>query len=149
MNGTLDIETLVKWGKSREVQTKFGARLLRKAKPTQAFWDAWQNGQKENLKAAGVSMGQDRMSGEWEVMHWQQLDQAVTARREENLTLSRAADADVQIPVPEGLAYMPFQKAGILWACRQFGLDLLTNTPLPKGCPSISGGAFIADEMGL
>lgn len=34
----------------------------------------------------------------------------------EALAASRATDADVEIPVPDGLAYLPFQKAGIAFA---------------------------------
>jgi SWI/SNF-related matrix-associated actin-dependent regulator 1 of chromatin subfamily A len=43
---------------------------------------------------------------------------------------SRATDADVDLPCPEGLAYMPFQKAGISYAL---------------GRPAV----LIGDEMGL
>jgi SWI/SNF-related matrix-associated actin-dependent regulator 1 of chromatin subfamily A len=43
---------------------------------------------------------------------------------------SLALDADLHIPVPEGLEYRPYQKAGIAYALR-------------------TGNAFIADEMGL
>src|SRR5215208_4291026 len=44
--------------------------------------------------------------------------------------LSRATDADVQLPCPEGLAYLPYQKAGIAFAVSR-------------------DAALIADEMGL
>ena len=37
------------------------------------------------------------------------------------LEQSRATSADVEIPVPNGLAYLPYQKAGILYALRKFG----------------------------
>jgi SWI/SNF-related matrix-associated actin-dependent regulator 1 of chromatin subfamily A len=43
---------------------------------------------------------------------------------------SLALDADLHIPVPEGLEYRPYQKAGIAYALR-------------------TGNALIADEMGL
>lgn len=43
---------------------------------------------------------------------------------------SRATDAEIDIPAPDGLAYMPFQRAGIAYA-------------LPRK------GTLIADEMGL
>ena len=149
MNDEIDVERLVRWGKPKEVSTVHGPRILRKARPTEEFYAAWSNGRKDILKAMGISMGQDRETGTWQVLWWQKLPEAVLVRSEENLSLSRAATADIEVPVPEGLAYMPFQRAGIAWACRQFGVDLLNNNPLPKGCPSISGGAFIADEMGL
>jgi SWI/SNF-related matrix-associated actin-dependent regulator 1 of chromatin subfamily A len=36
--------------------------------------------------------------------------------RVEKVEASKAADADIDIPRPEGLEYMPFQKAGIAYA---------------------------------
>ena len=45
-------------------------------------------------------------------------------------TASRATDAKVDIPAPEGLEYMPFQRAGIAYAMKR-------------------EGALIGDEMGL
>ena len=50
--------------------------------------------------------------------------------REQTLAASRAATADIEIPKPEGLEYMPFQKAGIAFAMRR-------------------NRVLIADEMGL
>jgi SNF2 family DNA or RNA helicase len=49
---------------------------------------------------------------------------------EKNVAASRATNADVVIPHPEGLSYMPFQKAGIAYAAERLG-------------------TLIADEMGL
>jgi len=34
---------------------------------------------------------------------------------------SRAVDADIDIPAPAGLSYLPFQKAGVLYCLRIFG----------------------------
>ena len=50
------------------VQTKYGTRLLRVAKPTDDFWRVWRE-RKEALKSAGysVSKGED---GNWRVEHW-------------------------------------------------------------------------------
>ncbi|MBU2177526.1 MAG: DEAD/DEAH box helicase, partial [Gammaproteobacteria bacterium] len=47
---------------------------------------------------------------------------------------SRAANADESIPCPDGMAYLPFQRAGILYA---------STRPFPD-C-----GCLFADEMGL
>lgn len=55
---------------------------------------------------------------------------ALHADREETLAASHAASADIEIPRPEGLDYMPFQKAGIAFAMRR-------------------NRVLIADEMGL
>jgi SWI/SNF-related matrix-associated actin-dependent regulator 1 of chromatin subfamily A len=51
---------------------------------------------------------------------------------EERAEASRATSADIDVPCPDGLAYLPFQLAGIRYA-------LTTRT----------GNALIADEMGL
>ncbi len=50
--------------------------------------------------------------------------------RTRNLELSRAAALDIQIPAPEGLDYLPYQRAGIAYA---------TGKP----------GVLIGDDMGL
>ena len=43
------------------------------------------------------------------------IDKAIAAK-EESLELSRAHDAEVDAPVPEGLALLPFQRAGVAYA---------------------------------
>ena len=54
----------------------------------------------------------------------------------ENMEASRAKNADVNIPCPNTLEYLPFQKAGITFACEQM-LNAQHHSVL------------IADEMGL
>ena len=56
--------------------------------------------------------------------------EAINAERAEALQASRATDADIEIPCPEGLAYMPFQRAGIAYGLKR-------------------DGVLIADQMGL
>ena len=55
---------------------------------------------------------------------------AFLAEKQEKIEASRATDADIELPAPEGMEYLPFQKAGIAYA-----LDR----------PS----TLIADQMGL
>ena len=61
-----------------------------------------------------------------------ELVQAHLAEKEAKIEASRAVsvDADIKLPAPEGMEYLPFQKAGIINACSR---------------PS----TLIADEMGL
>ncbi len=54
----------------------------------------------------------------------------IKAAEEAKVAASRATDADISIPAPEGLSYLPYQRAGIAYA------DGRTDT-------------LIADEMGL
>ncbi len=57
---------------------------------------------------------------------------------------SHAVDADIEIPTPPGLSYLPFQKAGVLYCLKKFG-DVERN----KETPISVRGVLIADEMGL
>lgn len=52
------------------------------------------------------------------------------AMKKSSLAQSRAVSADVDLPVPDGLSYLPYQKAGIRYAVQR-------------------DGALIGDEMGL
>lgn len=112
---TLKIEDLVQWSQPKSIHTKQGPRRLRTAEPTDLFWRAWK-ASKETLKQAGVSVGKDPRSGVWQACWWLSDEQA-----EERIEASRATDAAVEIPCPEGLAYMPFQRAGIAYAIAKLG----------------------------
>ena len=50
----------------------------------------------------------------------------MAARGEQDTSLaeSRAEDADITVPAPEGLEYMPFQRAGIRFILKRFGIDI-------------------------
>lgn len=45
--------------------------------------------------------------------------EAIVATRRDAIDASRATSADLEIPCPDGLAYMPFQKAGIAYALKR------------------------------
>ena len=115
---TFDLNSL-EWGEPREVQTKKGLRHLQKASPTEEFWEAWR-GSKELLRDAGISLSKDNVTNKWEVCWWK-IDEEGNERRSEVEEASRAEDADIDIPCPEGLAYLPYQRAGIAAALRIFG----------------------------
>lgn len=123
-----DIEKLARWSEPKEVQTKFGPRLMRKAAVTPEFSAAWKNG-KDELKSLGASFSKNQ-NGSWELVWWQELPEEIKKSRSEAIEASRATVADIDLPKPEGLDYRPFQKAGIRYA-----LD--------------RQGVLIADEMGL
>lgn len=135
MTSTLDIESLCRWSKPKEVATKKGPRILRTAKPTEAFSAAY-NADKEAMRQQGLTFAPDRVTGEWCCQWWQHLPQSVTDQRATLLEMSRAADADIEIPAPEGCTPMPFQKAGV-----QFALNIFNQ--------GTGRGVLIADEMGL
>jgi len=123
-----DIEKLAKWSAPKEVQTKFGPRLMRKAAVTPEFSSAWKTN-KDELKSLGASFSKNQ-NGSWELVWWQELPEEIKKSRSESIEASRATKADIDLPKPEGLDYRPFQKAGIRYA-----LD--------------RQGVLIADEMGL
>ena len=125
----IKISELVDWSEPKRVNTGQGPRDLRTAPATEQFWTAWR-GDKETLKAAGVSCGKNRKTGDWEACWWQPISeeeqQQIQAKRE----ASRAKDADVAVPSPEGLEYLPYQRAGIAYSLN-------------------AGNVLIGDEMGL
>ena len=94
-------------------------RLLKTAKPTQEFWALWK-AKKMAIKKAGYAVS--KVDDAW----------VVTQTVDDNAAIERSAAtaSDMEIPVPDGLAYLPFQKAGIAYACDR------KNT-------------LIGDEMGL
>jgi SWI/SNF-related matrix-associated actin-dependent regulator 1 of chromatin subfamily A len=125
----MDIKSLVNWSEPKEVQTKHGPRMMSKAEATPEFWSAWK-ANKDELKAAGVSCSRDDRTGEWQAVWWQEISAEVKQARAEAVEMSRATSADVELPHPAGLDYMPFQKAGIRFALGR-------------------SGVLIGDEMGL
>lgn len=124
----IKIETLVKWSEPKKVNTKNGPRNLRTGDIGNSFWNAWKS-DKDALKSAGVSVGKNQ-NGEWEACWWLPIDAAEQTKINDAQSASRAVDADIDLPVPHGLAYLPFQKAGVAYALAR------SNT-------------LIADSMGL
>jgi len=124
----MEIAALLDWSNPKPVRTKNGPRQLSTAAPTNEFWSLWRS-QKDDLRNAGLSVGQNRQSGEWEVCWWF-IDTEKIAREETSITASKSHDAEIDVPAPSGLEYLPYQRAGI-----RFGLD--------------HQNVLIGDEMGL
>lgn len=53
-------------------------------------------------------------------------------KRKETVQASRATDADIEIPIPDGLDYMPFQRAGIQFAIGKSSVLLADEPGLGK-----------------
>lgn len=126
---TLNVSDLVQWSAPKRVKTSMGDRNLRTAPATSDFWAAWKAG-KQSLKDAGVSCSKDRTTGEWRACWWQPLSEDEQVEEHESLEASAALDANVDIPKPDGLEYLPYQRAGINYAMRR-------------------EATLIGDEMGL
>lgn len=133
---TIDIESLLRWTKPKECNTKRGPRILRTAIPDEKFWDVWESHQQE-LRSAGLSMSKDEYNGgAWRVCWWAELPKEVTAERTERVELSKATEALIEVPKPDnGMDFYPFQKAGIRYCLRVF------EKP--------DAGVLIGDEPGL
>jgi SWI/SNF-related matrix-associated actin-dependent regulator 1 of chromatin subfamily A len=134
---TIDIPAMLPWSEPKRVNTRNGPRLLRKAAPTDAFWQAWRAA-KQELSRAGISVGQDRSNntGAWEVCWWGQIPAEEIQEQQARIEASRATDkTDVYIPKPDGLDYLGYQRAGIYFAAELYGAG--------------KSGCLIGDEMGL
>lgn len=127
---TVDIASLAAWSEPKKVRTSRGNKILRTAPPNEKFSAAWKS-DKDALKAAGLGWGKNK--DQWEITWWQD-DTETNAAEDQTIAESKAADIVVDenmpLPVPDGLSYLPYQRAGIAWA---------VSRP----------GSLIADEMGL
>ena len=94
-------------------------QLVSTASPSQEFWQVWRE-RKTAVKAAGYSVRKD--GGAWVVTRYRDDVASIEA--------SQAVSSDMDIPVPAGLSYLPYQVAGIAYAA---------NRP----------ATLIGDEMGL
>lgn len=56
----------------------------------------------------------------------------VDERAQTSLAMSRASDMDIDLPVPDGLEYLPYQKVGIHWATERVGTLLADDMGLGK-----------------
>ena len=95
------------WGETKELPD---GRTVRSATPTPEFWEVWRS-HKDEVKALGY--GVSKYQGEWQVSHWTTPDPAEV---EATVEASRATDATIDIPSPDGMEYLPFQRAGIAYA---------------------------------
>ena len=94
-------------------------RFVSTAFPTKEFWTVWRE-KKSAVKAAGYSVR--KVDNAWVVTRYRDNNEAIAD--------SQATDADIDIPVPAGLSYLPYQKAGIAYAIKR-------------------SATLIGDEMGL
>lgn len=143
MSDKIQIENLLPWGESKRVATKAGERILRKAATTEKFWEIW-NANKDALKSAGVSLGKDQKTGNWEVCLWQPLSAETVQAENAAKEASRAADSNLEIPAPEGLAYLPYQRGGIAYAMARPNCLIADEMGLGKTIQAI--GVINADE---
>tara|TARA_R110000744_G_scaffold305007_1_gene413354 strand:- start:6428 stop:8392 length:1965 start_codon:yes stop_codon:yes gene_type:complete len=101
------VNTSLMWGETKELPD---GRTVRSATPTPEFWELWRSNKAE-VRALGY--GVSKYQGEWRVSHWTTPD---AAEVEAAVEASRATDATIDIPSPDGLEYLPFQRAGIAYA---------------------------------
>jgi SWI/SNF-related matrix-associated actin-dependent regulator 1 of chromatin subfamily A len=131
----LNIETLLPWGENKIVSTTKGERNLRKAEPTPEFREIW-NRHRNELYAAGVTFSEwPKGSGKWQVSWWSHLTAEQIAEKNKAMDGSRATDCAIEIPKPDGLDYLGYQRAGVSFCLSSF------ERQVP--------GVLVGDEMGL
>lgn len=125
MSETKKVGTKLKWSEPKRVTTRNGDRILRTAKPDENFWTVWKE-RKPELQMKGIACMKDD-AGNWLVCWWKPIS---AEEEKQSMEESRASESDIIIPVPDGLEYLPFQKAGIDFASKR-------------------NNVLIGDEMGL
>lgn len=120
---TDEIEKLADWGNAREVSTKNGPRLLRKAQPTEPFSELWKGGKKEELKAAGATFGKSQ-NGDWELCWWQPVTSTGQVAKQAVTTLTAEQEARLQAIESKLLVYqVPSVRQQVLALQNGGGLD--------------------------
>lgn len=113
--------------------TSRGPRHLYEAAPTEAFSAAWK-ADKARLRDTGFGLSPPRAGGDWTVCFWARPNaaavQEAAVATAAAVEASRATDAAMEIPAPEGMAYLPYQRGGIAYCMARLA-------------------ALIGDEMGL
>lgn len=128
----------------REVQTKYGPKQVATVKATDERVRFYREHQAE-LREISYREWQ----GEWQFSWWRTISPEELAARKARVEQSRATDADIEVPCPEGLAYLGYQKAGIAFCLQSFQPQPTTPSAVneERRLPSI--GVLIGDEMGL
>ena len=123
---------LLDWAGPTRRETKFGPRDLYTAYPDASFWGGWET-DKQALRDLGISCKDFYNTGT--VSLWADIPEKEKIKGRKYQKASRAKDADIDVPIPDGLSLYPFQRAGIDYVLQKFS----------TGTPSV----LIADEMGL
>ena len=111
----INIDSLgLEWGPAESAGN--GEWVVRKAPATAAFWTAYRS-HKEALKSIGI--GCSKNGDAWFATHFARPTRNELDRRAEERDLSRAADAGVIFPAPNGLTRYPYQNAGIAYGLRK------------------------------
>lgn len=109
-----------RWTKPVEIKTSRGPRIKRTAPVTPEASEFFRlNG--AQLSAMGIYHAHKWKQEGYEYTWWEDIPKEAMAKRDSNHELSRATDADIDIPCPDGRAYMPFQRAGIKYILSVFG----------------------------
>ena len=87
-------------------------RAVRTAKPTAAFWDLWRE-HKDRIKSEGF--GVYKPNGDFLIVDNNERDPEAVAETAAIARSSQAIDAPegYDIPAPEGLSYLPYQRGGV------------------------------------
>lgn len=127
---TEEIERAFAWSTPKEIDTKRGTRLMRKADETPEALSYYQRN-RSMLSAMGVVHGfKWKSETKREFTWWREMPSDVLVKRQESLERSMAIDTHLEVDMPEGMTLRGYQKAGV-----HFALD--------------RKGTLIGDEPGL
>lgn len=128
----LSVEEMLDWSEPRIVNTRRGAREMRKAAPTEEFMALWSEpGAQRGLRKVGISCAP--YEGRMEVTWWRKPDLDLDAAE-----MSKAVSGDgVGLIAPKGEAYLPFQEAGIRYCMERKRVLLADEMGLGKTIQAI------------
>ena len=109
-------------------KTLHDGRVIRKAAPSEAFWQLW-NQHKRAIKKANFGVSQYK--GEWSVVDWNDRADKLAVANAIAESQATVAPKSFNPPVPTGLNYLPFQIAGIKYLCEHN--SILCADPMGAG----------------
>lgn len=119
---------MLDFNEPKKVQTAYGPKMLRTAVVPDSFWGFYRDN-KEFLKEHGYTL--TKKNNQWKMNHWASIDSEEWEKKAKlSIEESRADDANILVPCPEGEEWLPYQKAGVNFAFKR-------------------KGTLLADEMGL
>lgn len=130
----MKIENLCDWGKPHKTTTVMGDAMVRLARPTEDFWSAYRQN-KSQMRSLGVSV--TKRKDEWVARWYLPATEEEIADEQEQIELSYASESDEDFPAPEGLSYLPYQKAGIKYGMTRDAVLIADQPGLGKTIQSI------------
>jgi hypothetical protein len=117
------MEQTFQWSEPKLIPTGQGERRVRTTKvgPEHPFWrKIWQDPRRQRIMLSlGITVS--NVAKGHELMWFSNLTEQELQKREQSQEMSRATEANIEVPTPEGRTFRPYQLAGIAFTLHRIG----------------------------